>query len=347
MSPAAADLDVHAHFARARRAKRPGPLSRSMPTSRRPSRPPIVLIASDQDLTVRSLESVLGPRGYAVLRAYTGSQVLTLASSAHPDALVLDYALPEKGGIAVIHALRDDQRFPPNVPLVMMSPGGDTRRQRNAAFDAGAWEFCTQPVDMEVLLAKLDTFVRSKISTDLWREQGLIDLDTGLYNAQGLVRRARELGAEGSRRHDMLACVALAPERVDGEDNGPATSAEAPLEIVEFMGEMCRRYARTSDAVGRVGPADFAIIAPSTSEAGALRMIERLRDSFETKSLTVGGVERRIRMEAALASVASLGDSAVDAIELLVRAVTTLRRSRGDTHVLPGALHASAPPAAT
>ena len=41
-----------------------------------PSRPPLVLIANDQEWSARSLESILGPAGYAVLRAYTGRQAL-------------------------------------------------------------------------------------------------------------------------------------------------------------------------------------------------------------------------------------------------------------------------------
>ena len=41
------------------------------------SHPPLVLIASSQEWHARSLESILGPHGYAVVRAYTGKQAFT------------------------------------------------------------------------------------------------------------------------------------------------------------------------------------------------------------------------------------------------------------------------------
>src|SRR5262245_57140608 len=36
--------------------------------------PPLVLVANDQEWSTRSLESVLGPRGFATVRAFTGKQ---------------------------------------------------------------------------------------------------------------------------------------------------------------------------------------------------------------------------------------------------------------------------------
>ena len=40
--------------------------------------PPIVLVANDQEWSARSLESVLGPHGFATVRAFTGRQALEL-----------------------------------------------------------------------------------------------------------------------------------------------------------------------------------------------------------------------------------------------------------------------------
>ena len=47
-----------------------------MPDRDMSQRPPLVLIANDQEWSARSLESILAPNGYAVLRAYTGIQAL-------------------------------------------------------------------------------------------------------------------------------------------------------------------------------------------------------------------------------------------------------------------------------
>ena len=57
--------------------------------------PPLVLIANDQEWSARSLESILGPNGYSVIRAYTGQQALDRARTAHPDLIILDAQMPD------------------------------------------------------------------------------------------------------------------------------------------------------------------------------------------------------------------------------------------------------------
>ena len=59
------------------------------------TRPPVVLIASDPEWTARSLESLIAPNGYAVLRAHNGRQALGLARTTQPDAIVIDQRLPD------------------------------------------------------------------------------------------------------------------------------------------------------------------------------------------------------------------------------------------------------------
>src|SRR5215218_1743776 len=77
----------------------------------KPLRPPLVLVANDQEWSARSLESILGPNGYAVLRAYTGRQALELARSAQPDVVIVDVRMPDIDGLDVCEVLRDDPRF--------------------------------------------------------------------------------------------------------------------------------------------------------------------------------------------------------------------------------------------
>src|SRR5215213_2332018 len=58
-------------------------------TQEKVSPPPLVLIANDQELSSRSLESILGPAGYAVVRAYPGQQALERARTTQPDLVIL------------------------------------------------------------------------------------------------------------------------------------------------------------------------------------------------------------------------------------------------------------------
>jgi PleD family two-component response regulator len=271
------------------------------------------------------MESVLGPRGYAALRVATSQRALELARIAQPDAIILDMALPDLGGRVVCQRLRQDVHIPLNVPILLTTSAVASRSEKLEAYAAGAWEICAEPLDVEILLSKLDAFVQAKLAADRIREETLVDEETGLYSARGLARRARELGGEAIRRNDAIACVAFSTERDGG--GAEIDSAESNRIVAETVSRVCQSSARLSDTIGRVGPNEFAIIAPGTSEEGAERIVKRLRDSFD--SISVGEPERGLRFSASVAGVANLATSAIDAMELLYRATTSLRQTRG------------------
>lgn len=283
--------------------------------------PPLVLLASDQEWSTRSLESVLGPHGFATVRAYTGRQALELIRRTHPDVVIIDSGMPDIPGVDLCQQLRNDPEFPSSTPVIMTTAGPASRSQRLDAYRVGVWEYLSLPVDAEALILKLSAFVRAKREIDRSREESLLDDATGLYNVRGLARRARELGAEASRRHAPLACVAITALGNQGAE-------ELDPRLAEEIGELCRRTARSSDAIGRLGKTDFAILAPATDVAGAIRLAERLRDGATLVSL--GGSEPH-EIRAGYCAYQDFSASPVDAVELLLRAATALRHARAST----------------
>jgi diguanylate cyclase (GGDEF)-like protein len=282
--------------------------------------PPLVLLASDQEWSTRSLESVLGPHGFASVRAYTGRQALELVRRTHPDVVIVDSGMPDVPGIELCAQLRNDPEFPSSTPIVMTTAGPASRSQRLDAYRVGVWEYLSMPVDAEALILKLSAFVRAKREIDRSREESLLDDSTGLYNVRGLARRAREMGAEASRRHAPLACVAVtvsSPESANGDELDPR--------LAEELGNLCRRTARASDVVGRLGRSDFAIIAPATGDAGAVRLAERIRQG--ATAAPFGDVACEVR--AGYCAYQDFSESPVDAVEMLLRAATALRHVRG------------------
>jgi PleD family two-component response regulator len=283
-------------------------------------RPPLVLIASDQEWSARSLESIIGPRGYAVLRAYTGRQTIELTAQSQPDLLIIDVRLPDVDGIDVCRQVQEEG-LGASTPIVVTAAAQLTRSQRLAAYRAGAWGICSQPLDGEVLVAMLDTFMRSKQEVERMRAESLLDEATGLYNLRGLVRRARELGAVAFRQHDALACVALSPRRKARAD-GPE---EVTDELAQRVGDVVRRAGRASDAIGRLGPSDFVIIAPATRADGARRIVERLSDVVANAPLDAG---EPVRLSGGYYAVDDFAEAAVDAEEMVLRAAAALRHGR-------------------
>jgi len=285
---------------------------------------PLVLIANDQEWSARSLESILGPNGYSVVRAYTGQQALERARTAQPDLIILDAQMPDMHGFEVCRTLRSDPRFSATTPIVITTSGPSGRTQRLQAYEAGAWEFLGQPLDGESLLLKLATFLRCKLEVDALKEESLLDSGTGLYNMRGLARRAKEIGSEAFRRRDPLACVVFSPDG-EADDQDEATPEEEAQRISDQVGLLFRQAGRSSDAIGRLGLSEFAVIAPSTGPEAALRLVRRLGDAVESSSIPVRGGERSVRVRAGYCAVPDFAESSVDAVELLLRATTALR----------------------
>jgi PleD family two-component response regulator len=285
------------------------------------SRPPLTLIANSQEWHSRSLESILGPHGYAVLRAYTGKQAIERATSARPDLIILDTDLPDRDGFDVCRELRADARISPSTPILITSPGHPSRQKRLEALRAGAWDFIGSALDGEELPLRLDAYVRAKQEVDRAREESLLDEVTGLYNIRGLARRARELGSQAFRHKEPFACIVLSPVMSETPERDSTEMAD----VVARLAAVLRETGRTSDAIGILGPAEFAIVAPGTDQAGIVRFAERLAEA------AAGPLSQRpMKVVAGYDSVANYFDAPVEPSDMLMRASMAMRLSRSE-----------------
>ncbi len=294
-----------------------------MPAGRWHGRAPLVLMINDQEWSTRSLETILGPNGYAILRAYTGRLGLERARKAQPDMILLDESLPDMSGLELCLALRDDPSTRPGTPLIMTTSGRPTRQQRLAALRAGAWDFMGHPLDAEELILRLDTYVGSKLAADRAWEEGLLDRLTGLYNLQGLARRARELGSQATRRHDPLACVVFRIELPEEALDDDGTLEESAARLAGLL----RDSGRASDAVGRVGNFEFAVYAPGTNSDGAARLAERIGDALSEKDVLQNGSSLRVGYH----GVEDFEAAHVEPLDLMIHATDALRKGRRES----------------
>ncbi len=278
-------------------------------------RPPLTLIANSHEWHSRSLESVLGPHGYAVLRAYTGKQALERAVEAHPDLIFVDTDLPDRDGFEVVRELRAHPHVSPSTPIIMTSPGHTSRQRRLDALRAGAWDYIGAAIDGEELPLRLESLVRAKLEADRVREEGLLDELTGLYNLRGLARRAREVGSQAFRHKEPLACIVVTPMMGD--------QPQATEQVIEELARILRATGRSSDVIGTLGPGEFAIVAGGTDSAGAERLAERLADAA---GRIFGGDD--VRVAVGYDVVPNYSESPIDPTDMLSRASAAMRRSQ-------------------
>src|SRR5213596_1097582 len=250
------------------------------------TRPPQLLIASHNHGAGSELLQLAERRGYAVRRAHSGARALEQAHAAPPDLVVLDESLTDMDAFTATRALRDDDHVGPGTPLLLISAQRPSSPQHHAALRAGVWEFLRHPFNAE---------------------------EAGFYTVRGLALRAQELTLQAFHHAQPLACVTLAPVTPDGQ-NGAA---------VDLLAEVLRGTARRSDAIGRVGPGEFAVIAPGTDRAGAVLLAERLARGVKTLTGATPG------LRAGYDAVGNARYTPIEPKNLLSRATTALRAAKG------------------
>jgi two-component system alkaline phosphatase synthesis response regulator PhoP len=94
--------------------------------------------------------------GFDVLRARTGEEALVLASSRHPDLVVLDLGLPKMDGFEVAKRLRLETS---TIPIIMLTARVE-ESDRMLGFGVGADDYVTKPFSPRELVARVRAVLR-------------------------------------------------------------------------------------------------------------------------------------------------------------------------------------------
>lgn len=122
-------------------------------------------------LARRALEQV----GFLVEEAADGKLGLRAIKETRPDLVLLDVVMPEFNGYDVCLELRRDPEFM-NLPVVMVTALDDLDSVRRA-FEAGATNFVTKPVNWTVLSYHVKYILRAnRKSEELHRTKQLLAL---------------------------------------------------------------------------------------------------------------------------------------------------------------------------
>ena len=107
----------------------------------------------DDDIHIGDmLTEVLTQEGYAVLRAYSGTEALYLLSQNKPDLVLLDLMLPGLSGEEVLPHIE-------NIPVIVLSAKVDVQDKVNLLL-SGAVDYMTKPFDTKELLARITVQLR-------------------------------------------------------------------------------------------------------------------------------------------------------------------------------------------
>ncbi|MBX6364263.1 MAG: diguanylate cyclase [Gemmatimonadetes bacterium] len=288
-------------------------------------RQPLALIISGHEWSARSLESVLAPHGYGILRAHDGAEAFQRMAIAEPDLVLIDDKLPDLTVTEVCRRIRLDPRVSPNTPIIVTTAGPWPRQERLETLRAGAWDIVGLPVDAEELLLRLNGYMRARFQAPPRQAEDLLDHETGLYNSRGVLRLLEELASGAFRYARPFACVIFSPDRGAAEE---APSPPLASTSVNRVAQVLRSTSRSSDALGRLSDDEFVVLAPETDADGVIRMAQRLANAVEAPDSRSG--DEPLRLRAGCYAVPNFRNASIEPVEMIVRATLALRRAQTD-----------------
>ena len=105
-----------------------------------------ILIVDDDVNIGDMLTDALTGEGYAVRRAYSGTEAVMLLGRERPDLILLDLMLPGMTGEEVLAQIRD-------IPTIVLSARADVETKVKLLYD-GACDYMTKPFAISELLAR-------------------------------------------------------------------------------------------------------------------------------------------------------------------------------------------------
>ena len=113
----------------------------------------------DDDININDLlYDALTGEGYAVSRAYSGTEALMLLSNETPDLILMDLMLPGLSGEQLLPKIQ-------GIPVIVVSAKADTANKVDLLL-GGAADYITKPFEIDELLARINVALRKAGSSE-------------------------------------------------------------------------------------------------------------------------------------------------------------------------------------
>ena len=117
-----------------------------------------VLVAEDDPMIGRAVESGLRASGYAADWVCDGVEAGLALSGGGYDAALLDLGLPRRDGLEILKALRREHK---DLPVLIIT-ARDAVQDRIAGLDSGADDYLVKPFSLDELLARMRAVIRRR-----------------------------------------------------------------------------------------------------------------------------------------------------------------------------------------
>lgn len=290
--------------------------------------PAKVLSVDDDPEQAEIIQTVLESAGYDVMACRDPIDFPAMLSSFKPDLVLMDVLLPGVSGQELVRYLRIQDAHM-SLPVVFLTTEGQVRR-RIEAIRAGGNEYLVKPVSPGLLLASVTSQIeRARLTRSQLERDGL----TGLLTHTAFMERVNvatsRIGRDWPDR-PLLVFLDLDHFKSVNDTWGHAMGDR----VLVGLSALLRRRIRQSDAVGRLGGEEFAILLTGLDEEQGAQLVQRLLHEFsQIDHVTKEGKKFRVTFSAGVATPESPVEKATEWTARADAALYAAKRS-GRNHVV-------------
>src|ERR1700688_1051039 len=236
-----------------------------------------ILLVDDDLGAIQLMGRILA--GAGKLRfATNGKDALRLAREAAPDLILLDAEMPGMSGFQVFEELRAEPRLAGAAVIFVTSQSEAAFTV--SAFEMGAADYITKPVNAALVLARVRAQRRTKRLTDELRRTATTDSLTGIASRRQFDESLKLEWLRAQRTGDPLALILVDVDhfKLYNDRYGHPPGDVCLREVAQALVSASQRCA---DLVARYGGGGFVLLLSQTTARGAEHIARRILDTVE------------------------------------------------------------------
>jgi diguanylate cyclase (GGDEF)-like protein len=318
--------------------------------------PPVILIADDDKSIRLILRKIMEHEGYRVIEVCDGKQCLDAYETVKPDIVLLDAVMPVMDGFTCCQELLQIARnnllsalatfdtdldtsntviskLWKHTPILMIT-NLDDEDSINRAFDVGATNYVTKPIQLTVLRRQLRQLLK--------QAQVYKQLEAANQALQELANVDSLTGLANRRRFDDY----LNTQWINlAQEESPLSLILCDVDFFKFyndkyghpVGDLCLQKVGTAlkyqaqkqqDLVARYGGEEFAVIMPNTHATGAVHVANMIQAGVKDLQIVHAGsaVNQYVTLSMGVATVIPNWESSPS--DLIVKADQALYQAK-------------------
>lgn len=171
----------------------------------------LLVVEDDEDSRIL-LMNVFALSGHEVTSATNGVEAMAAIEKSIPDLIISDILMPQMDGYTLCKKLKADKRFR-DIPFVFYTATYTDPKDRQLAMDIGCAAFLVKPMEIDLLLEKVETIIMntsdSRLFDDPESEKSSQDIELKYTNVltRKLDKKVKDLDAEREKYKRLVEAL--------------------------------------------------------------------------------------------------------------------------------------------